>query len=354
MNEVCWAFTSLNSVTPRFPTAGVTTGTILEPAAADPRLPAPPPPPEPAPRRPQVLAPIVIVPPDKPAHDPMALQIPGQRLAEGVRLIPLAGFRWGSPAQGQTTPPIPRVRGDHVLLRPTGGMVTIVFRRHSHTLLAGHVAFIPAGTAFSLKPSPDVRGMALLVSPGLCAEQPPPPGFSHGIPGTQDARLLDPIMYALSLPDADNTTITGLLGEIVAMLSRLDDRAARPGPPAGGLTEARTLTERFVQLARSELHSNQTIAEMARRLGYSLAQLDHACRRSRGRSALELLYELRLERATSALRDGNQPVAEIAEMLGYTGLGHFIRAFLAATGRSPEAYRALTRQGGSKPQPGIC
>ena len=93
------------------------------------------------------------------------------------------------------------------------------------------------------------------------------------------------------------------------------------------------------------MSQNQTIAELARRLGHSLAHLDRACLQSRGRSALQLLYDLRLERAARALRGSDIPICDIAQELGYAGLGHFMRSFAAATGRSPEAYRDVMRNG---------
>ncbi|MEF9602698.1 AraC family transcriptional regulator, partial [Paracoccus sp. PXZ] len=77
-----------------------------------------------------------------------------------------------------------------MLLRPTAGLATIMFPRHNHVLPAGRIAFIPAGTAFSLKPPPEVRGLALLIPPALCQGQSLPRSFSHGLPATGDAALL--------------------------------------------------------------------------------------------------------------------------------------------------------------------
>ncbi|ABL72057.1 helix-turn-helix transcriptional regulator [Paracoccus denitrificans] len=358
MNEARHALAPSDPVVARLVAAGITAGAILEPAETDPRLmraavsPAAPPA---DPRgRPSVLAPDVVDPseaaaPLLPSGPALRSQpLPRGRPGDGLRLIPLAGLHWGGPVRSRTAPPSPRVRGDHVLLRPTEGMVTIMFPRHNHPLPAGRVAFIPAGTAFSLKPPPEVRGLALLIPPALCKGPPLPSGFSHGQPAAEDADLLDPALFALASEPpcgpARHAATAGGLARIAAVLSRLDDSPARSEPPAGDLARARALTERFLRLAGAELPLNQTMAEMARRLDCSLAQLDRACRQSRGRSALELLYDLRLQCAIRALRDGDGPVAEIAGMLGYSGPGHFMRTFLAATGRTPQAYRTLMRE----------
>lgn len=339
MNEAIRTFHRIDSdpATQRLRVAGVTAPGIMEPAGTDPRLP-PEPEVEVAEASHPVPSPAL---PQGSVSPPCAL--PRGRPGDGLRLIPLAGFHWGGPVRGRMTPPSPRVRGDHVLIRPVSGAISIEFPRFSHALTAGRVAFIPAGTAFSLKPPPEVEGQALLIPPGWVRGQPMPGGFRSGLPAAEDAGLLDPAILALAEgaardPGGDGAT-PHQLGLIAVALSRLDDRTGPTEMRPGTLAEARPLTERFLELARREMGASPTIAEMARDLGCSQAQLDRACRQSRGRSALDLLYDLRLELATEALRETARPIPEIAEELGYAGLGHFMRAFLAATGRTPEAYR---------------
>jgi AraC family transcriptional activator of pobA len=211
------------------------------------------------------------------------------------------------------------------------------------------MAFIPAGTAFALQPGHDVQGRALLIAPthGHGLPLPLPPGFRYGTPAIDDQPLIEPAMLALGAAQprtsAGETATSCQLGLLAVALSRLDARAGNSDIAQSRIAESRPLTERFLELAQAEFAQSQTIAEMARKLGHSQAHLDRACRQSRGRSALDLLYDLRLQHAAEALRDTPRPIAEIAQDLGYAGLGHFIRSFAAATGRSPEAYRDLMR-----------
>ncbi|UFM63514.1 AraC family transcriptional regulator [Paracoccus sp. MA] len=349
MNKAFRAFDSTDSdpAAARLLAAGITAPGIMEPAEHDPRLQRESQPAAAQAQRPSVLAPTVAgtteAAPDRPA--PRAL--PRGRPGDGLRLIPLSGFHWGGATRSRTAPPAPRVRGDHVLIRPGSGMVTVQFPRHNRPVTGGRLAFIPAGTAFSLKPPPDVAGQALLIPPDWFRDQPLPRGFRCGLPAPEDAGILGPAILALAEgaarhPGGDEAT-RHQLGLIAVALSRLEDRPGRPEPRGDSIAEARPLTERFLQLARQELDRSQTIAEMAGRLGCTQAHLDRACRQSRGRGALDLLYDLRLQAATEALRASAKPIPEIAEELGYAGLGHFMRAFQAATGRTPEAYRALMR-----------
>jgi AraC family transcriptional activator of pobA len=318
---------------------------IMDPAADDPRL-----------ARPEVVlqgtaghAPASVLAPVIPAMPDAApaSALPRSRPGDGLRLTPLAAFHCGETLRGRKTLASPRVRGDHVLMRPVAGVVSIEFPRQTHVLVAGRIAFIPAGTAFSLEPAPDTEGEALLIPPAWAGTQPLPKTFCSGWPAAGDAILLVAAIRALSegvsrAPGGDSAT-PHQLGLIAAVLTRLEERAGRTDMPLDSLAGAQPLTGRFLELARSEITAGRTIAEMARALGCSLAQIDRACRQSRGRSALELIYDLRLQLAAEALRDSARPVGEIAEELGYAGLGHFMRAFQAATGRTPDGYRALMR-----------
>lgn len=360
MNNAFRAFDSTDSdpALVRLRAAGITAPGIMEPAEQDPRLQRE------SSRRPgnaqaqKPPAPAPTVAGAAGRFRPAPAALPRGRPGDGLRLIPLSGFHWGGATRGLTAPAAPRVRGDHVLIRPGSGMVTVQFPRHNHLVSAGRLAFIPAGTAFSLKPPADVAGQALLIPPDWFRDQPLPRGFRCGLPAPEDAGLLDPAILALAEgaarhPGGDAAT-RHQLGLIAVALSRLQDRPGPSRQAEDDMAGARSLAERFLDLAGRELERSQTLAEMARRLGCTQAHLDRACRQSRGRGALDLLYDLRLQSATEALRDSARPIPEIAEELGYAGLGHFMRAFQAATGRTPEAYRALMRnaRGGGGPDHG--
>ncbi|MBP8932375.1 MAG: helix-turn-helix domain-containing protein [Paracoccus sp.] len=349
----------------RLVAAAVTAATILEPAASDPRLHGLPMAApgmadaaggDPGSRGAITLASVngATVPLEPAATSLRAVTAtacpaPSFAPSDGLRLIPLAGFHWGGAVRGRNMPPAPRVRGDHVLIVLEQGMVQIELPRQQHMLRPGRVAFIPAGTAFALQPGTEVTGRALLIAPahGRDLMLALPTAFQIGTPADDDRPMIEPAMLALGAAQlhgpAGETAAACQLGLLAVALSRLD---ARPGPrnaDQSGIAEARPLTERFLELALAELAQSQTIAEMARKLGHSQAHLDRACRQSRGRGALELLYDLRLQHAAKALRNSTRPIAEIAQEAGYAGLGHFMRSFAAATGCSPEAYRDIMR-----------
>ena len=82
------------------------------------------------------------------------------------------------------------------------------------------------------------------------------------------------------------------------------------------------------------------VAELAAELRTTTGALDRACLAARGKRAVELIHKLQLDRAIDLLRKSDLPTPRIAADLGYSGHAHFIRAFVAATGRTPDAFRA--------------
>ncbi|MFG6080941.1 AraC family transcriptional regulator [Paracoccus litorisediminis] len=296
-----------------------------------------------------------VIPSAEPAGAP---QTPTSRpfaRSDGLRLMPLSGFIWGGATQNrQGARPIsaqPRVRGDHVILLVTRGSADIDFPRKRQPIGQGRIAFIPSGTAFSFQPPADIDGWALLLPPNLGIGLPVgfPLAFRQGTPHPADEPLLEPAFQALGQdrvlgPRASSATALHLGLLALALTRAVDKPQVQDGDHLQSLV-ARPLTESFLELAANHLADGRTIADMALELGCTQAQLDRACHDSRGRTPLELLYSLRLERAAQLLRDTDMPIHAIAQEIGYSGIGHFMRVFTAATGRTPEAFRAMAWSG---------
>lgn len=337
--------TDSDRVRARLISAGVTCDVILEPAAADPRS-----------RTDSFETTLPLRAPRRAEPAPRGLPVsaaPG----DGLRLMPLAGFFWGGPVHGspghRNGAATPRVRGDHVLVLVAQGALAIELPRMRHPVTQGRLAFIPAGTAFSLHPPPEVQGWALLIPPAVVRDLPVPlpDSFHCGLPAPADRTLLEPTLNALGQGSprspAETTATHCQLGLLSVALSRLSARAEPYDASNCRLAEARPLAQRFIEMISDNLAQDLTMAEIAGNLGCSLAHLDRACQHSRGRSALELIYAIRRDRAAQLLRQTDKPLAQIATELGYSGLGHFMRAFAAATGRTPESFRARAQN----PQP---
>lgn len=126
---------------------------------------------------------------------------------------------------------------------------------------------------------------------------------------------------------------------LAVMLARLRRLKLTPpgGATAGGVPQS-GLMLRVNQLAQRSAEP-PGIKEIARALGISPSHLRARFRASCGVSIGRHLRRLRLEQACGHLRLGPQRVSEIAELCGFGSIYSFSRAFRAAYGVSPLAYR---------------
>lgn len=251
-----------------------------------------------------------------------------------LRLLRLETFVWG----GAALPPEPRTRPDHTLIWITEGRLHLDFPRRHHLMQDGDLRHIPPGTAFAAMPAGHVRGHVLLV-PAALARSTRPALPRDGLAGHAGAAARDLRVLLTCLGKADAARTATLLDQLSQRLQQLD--ALPPGrPPVTRRTPDAGLLGRYLKLAEARLGEVGSLADLADELGTTTALLDLACLGLRGRRAIDLWHDLRLERAVALLRHTPQSPAEIAAGLGYSSLAHFTRAFVAATGRTPEAFRA--------------
>lgn len=262
------------------------------------------------------------------------------RLPEsGLRVLPLDSFVWGGAtwAGGLRRG---RTRGDHCLVRVTAGSMRIILPSGAVDHGAGSVVFIPAGTAFAAEPQPGVRGQVLLMARQMAERLSLPSRIVVGA-GVSDAFSADLAALAARAHDPIAAATAACRVELIA--TSLERLAARPQPSRPELPgrDSNALVQAYLDLAGREMGRGRTIADLADALGTTAAGLDAACRKHRGCSALDLLYELRLDRARTLLADPRHSLTQIAEDLGFTGVAHMNRLFMAATGRPAEAFRRL-------------
>jgi AraC family transcriptional activator of pobA len=261
-------------------------------------------------------------------------------LPSSLKLLPLQGFIWG----GRAAAPLPRTRGEHVLIRVAHGALQLDFPRQRHVLGPDSLFYIPSGTAFAALPLADCAGEVLLIAPTLARD------LSHPLPERALGGRLDHDDPTLRLllqdlaretqrltPDA-RTAIACQLSLLALRLARLEPVAQRV-TLASGDTAGLPLAERFATLAQTHLADASTIADLAEELGVTTAELDAACHHRHGKRAVDLVHDLRLAKAVQMLRDTGESPARIARMLGYSSLAHLSRAFVSATGRLPDSFR---------------
>lgn len=97
---------------------------------------------------------------------------------------------------------------------------------------------------------------------------------------------------------------------------------------------------------REQVRSDISLAEVCRHFYLGKTQLTRIFRENTGKRPMEYYAELKMEEAKKLLREGNESVSRIADLLGYSSVHNFSRAFKKAVGFSPTAYEKsiLSRQ----------
>jgi AraC-like DNA-binding protein len=89
------------------------------------------------------------------------------------------------------------------------------------------------------------------------------------------------------------------------------------------------------EILHFRLENPPSLVELAQVVGVSDRTLRYGFKALFGRSVFNYLTQKRLERAEQLLRNGGVTVAEVANLLGYSHLGHFAAAFKRQFGITP-------------------
>lgn len=119
---------------------------------------------------------------------------------------------------------------------------------------------------------------------------------------------------------------------IVGFLARAYDRTAAPA--------ARSVTQISEALAYLERHYTEpvTVEAVAAAAGTSPTSLYRLFREVVGRSPIDYLIRLRIEKAAQLLQRGGLRVGEVSGAVGFNDSNYFARQFRCVTGRSPREY----------------
>jgi AraC-like DNA-binding protein len=90
-------------------------------------------------------------------------------------------------------------------------------------------------------------------------------------------------------------------------------------------------------------HEAWPVKRLSRVSGVSEAHFARSFKQAFGVPPHRYLLTRRIEKATTLLRDTEQPIGDIAFQTGWSSLGTFGRTFRDVTGENPAAYRARMR-----------
>lgn len=168
-------------------------------------------------------------------------------------------------------------------------------------------------TTSKMRPGRHAPKMVLVTGLDCSGGAPPPIDVACRIPATCGEQELFDMMRALSLGDQPRPQ-------------------ARGGLAPGALRRVRE----HVESSLAERIEIQSLADLAK---LSVCHFSRAFRQSVGVSPHHYVLRRRIDRALSLIRDGDQPLAEIAFSVGFSDQSHFTRTFVQMTGETPSGFR---------------
>lgn len=105
------------------------------------------------------------------------------------------------------------------------------------------------------------------------------------------------------------------------------------------------IAKQVMEIISADLSRHYSIENLAVPFGISPSSLKNYFQGVYGKNISTWLREARMSAASVALREGNQPVAEIAASVGYENASKFSAAFKSFLGETPLEYRRQSRCG---------
>jgi len=130
---------------------------------------------------------------------------------------------------------------------------------------------------------------------------------------------------------------------LLILLARASDVGSTPRSTTALSSEQNAAQNTVARaIAYLENHASETVRvpEVAAHVSLSAGRLAHLFKAQTGRSIIEYLHELRLEKVCAALRESDLTIGEIAGDAGYNDTRFFHRVFRRHVGCSPTKYRA--------------
>ena len=104
-----------------------------------------------------------------------------------------------------------------------------------------------------------------------------------------------------------------------------------------------SLSELICDYMRNHLYENMMLPDLCTRFLLGKTQLCKIFRESTGQSPMEYYTRLKIKEAKKLIREKNYSISQIADMLGYSSIHNFSRAFKTSVNLSPTAYAKSIR-----------
>ena len=99
-----------------------------------------------------------------------------------------------------------------------------------------------------------------------------------------------------------------------------------------------SLSELMSEYMKNNVYSSITLKDVCQNFMLGKTQLCKIFRESIGQSPMEYYMNLKIKEAKKLIREKNYSVSQISDMLGYSSIHNFSRAFKKVTGKAPTVY----------------
>lgn len=247
------------------------------------------------------------------------------------------------------------------LLYVLRGSGSLALEATTHSLAPGDAAILPPGCAHAVqdRPGEPLSLYAVNVHPSLLAPyasltaQLDNPrrlrvaGISAQMPDMLRRLLLE---QSLGKPGCD-AMMTGLALQLLTNLARLEypSKNQTVFPFTSALPNSHSLLSQarmaaYLQELERQFYRNETVDQVASRLGLSRRRFTSLFREVTGTSWLPYVRQLRLEHAQRLLRESGRTVLSVAFECGFEDVSSFYRAFKTHVGQSPDQWRKTTSE----------
>lgn len=169
----------------------------------------------------------------------------------------------------------------------------------------------------------------------------------HGQDAAHVLVLLDSMIRELGNRGPGHTTMIRLqLVELLVLLSRyytlMHSHGSAPSPRQ---LEREITAKRIYGYMERHYDKKITLESLAGLFNVSIRQLNRLMRQEFGKSIIDVLHGIRIERAKRLLAESDEKVITVAAHVGYEDPSFFSRLFLRHVGCPPSQYRQSTERG---------
>jgi AraC-like DNA-binding protein len=156
------------------------------------------------------------------------------------------------------------------------------------------------------------------------------------------ALVCDAIMEFIESPKFSNELLHSIFTQIIIYIIR--DVAEGTKARTRYATQAEAICYQLMNYIDTHIHSISKLEDVAEIMNYNYSYLSALFKKTAGCTLLSYYHQKRLEAARQLITEGTLKITEIAEMLNYSSLYSFSRAFKETFGVSPKQYEKQKKE----------